>query len=238
MSEQELSNLMNEAAVGNALDIVTANAPVSASDVNLGEPKETTNSVKVSDCIDIYDFISSHPGLIKGWKKVRLYSVDGNEISDTHKVLVGINDEGCPIIFDCNNLHFPKQYVDGVNDIRVLVSGIIMTSDNADIYVTKNNVFIYVKDNNTHGRYKMIKYIKAKHNAATFKETLRDDSKEVDAEYAKFVIMAVGGRLYNNIAEVTDLETIKTTVLKFMTEKVADINYRIRIEDVCLQLGF
>lgn len=250
MSEQELGDLMNAANITSqdceigcteeetASDIVAPMAAAADIDINNDSNRNEPATVNISDCIDIYDFVSSGAALINGWEKVRLFTQNGAEINDTKKVLVGINNNGTPIQFDCNNLYFDKKYAADINEIRVLVSGIIMLSPTADIYVTKNNVFVYVKNSINHGRTTLVKYIKAKKNVVSFVEKHRDESHDIDAEFAKFTIMAVGGRLFNNISDLTDLEDIKKTVLTFMNEKVADINYRIRIEDVCLQLGF
>ena len=238
MSDQELNEMMNAAPV--AANSVVA-APVSAAhDVNIGsnEEKNDIPHVTTSDCMSVYDFVTSNAAITTAWKKVKLVKDDGSEITDTKNVLVGINDCGTPITFDCNNLYIPTVYLSGVTSIKVLISGIIIMQPNADIYVTKNNVYVYVKDAETHNRVKLVKYLKAKKDMIQFVEQGRDTNQTVDAEYTKFIIKATGGRLFNVVSELTELDAMKAGVLKFLAEKVSDINYCIKIEDICLQLGF
>ena len=238
MSDQELVSMMAVNDVAAPVSAASVDAPAAAAtDVNPNTAKVEAPHVTVGECTDVFAFVTANSALTTGWTQAAL-SVNGTAVTDTKKVLVGINSDGVPVTFDYNNLYIPTALLTGVTSIKVLISGIIIMQPNADIYVTKNNVYVYQKDTTSHARVKLVKYLKAKKDCVQYIETNRDTTQTVDAEYTKFVIKATGGRLFTIIEDLTDLAAMKEAVLKFLAEKVTDINYCIKIEDICLQLGF
>ena len=234
MSEQEIAAAMESAVETQPQTSETP--PVAESNTTESAPV-VSNTVAVSDCTQVYDYVIAHTNIINGWKKMKLVGDDGNEVTDTKNVLIGVSDDGTPVAFSCKNLVIPNTILDGVTSIKVLISGIIMVKADATIYVSKNNVYVFKKDANGN-RNLLVTYSKIKNGAITFSEQNRDTSVVVDTEYVKLIAKTHGGRLFAIVEDLTDLSAMRESLLKFLNEKVSDINYCIKIENVLLQFGF
>lgn len=202
--------------------------------------QETDNNehlfVPANQCIKVFDYVNNNAGLIVNWKKVNLTLADGTALTDTQDTLVGVDSKNIPFSFNCKNLMIPTALVNGATEIKVLLSGIIIKTPTANIYVSKNNIFSYVK-NAEGATIESYTYYKVRGDRVGYKNN-GTAIPRVSAEMTKLEFKVSGGRIYNIIVNLADINEIRNAVLTFLNEKVSDINYCIKIENICFRCGF
>ena len=238
MSEQEIAAAMN-AADASASPDTNAEAPVveSAPVAAPASENEPQQFVPASDCVKVYDYVTTHEALIHNWKKTNLSLTDGTAVADTQEVLVGVDNKNIPFSFNCKNLLIPNAILEGATEIKVFVSGIIIYTPTISIYISKNNIFSYVK--NTDGRtVDSYVYYKLRGDKVNYKRNSNGEIEMGTAERAKLEFKVSGGRIYGIIQNMADVNEIRTAILSFLKDKVVDINYCIKIENLCHRCGF
>lgn len=226
MSDQELANAMS-------VEVEQQNIPQES---HIGE--ESNNLfVPASSCIKMYDYICNNINLITNWKKMNLVDQNGIVLSDTNEVLVGVDGKNIPFSFACKNLMIPSNLVTDVTEIKLFVSGIIIKSAASSIYVSKNNIFVFMKDAEGHNAESYV-YYKVRGGKVGYKKNTNGALQMATSEVAKLEFKVSGGRIYNIIEDMTDANEIRNAILSFLKDKVVDINYCIKIENLCYRCGF
>ena len=228
MSDQELASVMNVDNVNEITPSVTETNAISES---------VSNTIPATSCIKVYDYVSNNTNLISNWKKMKLVSEDGTVLENTNEVLVGVDSKNIPFSFACKNLMIPTSAVDGATSIKVFISGIIINTPNSSIYISKNNIFIYIKNSEGHTTESYI-YYKVRGDKISYKKNTDGASEMGTSERAKLEFKVSGGRIYNIIEDMNDVNEIRTAILTFLKDKVVDINYCIKIENLCYRCGF
>ena len=236
MSEQEIAAAMdiaNDNGGGMAPEIMESADMEEVADTN---EKKSQLFISADQCVRVFDLVNNNTNLIDNWKKVNLtLADDGTDINDTKGILVGIDKDGVPFSFNCKNHMIPSNLADGITEIRVLLSGIIIKSRTASIYVSKNNTFCYIK--NPEGiTIESLTYFKARGGKVGYRNN-GVAIPRVDVEMAKLTFKVAGGRIYDKVMKADDIGQIRDIVTAFMNNEIIDINYCIKIENTCFKCG-
>lgn len=226
MSDQELANAMT----------VDAEQGIIPQESHSGEENNNLY-IAASSCMKVYDYISNNINLITNWKKMNLVDQNGTVLSDTNEVLVGVDGKNIPFSFPCKNLMIPNNIINDVTEIKLFVSGIIIKSAASSIYVSKNNIFVFMKNAEGHTTESYV-YYKLRGGKIGYKKNANGSLQMATSEVAKLEFKVSGGRIYNIIEDMTDVNEIRNAILAFLKDKVVDINYCIKIENLCYRCGF
>lgn len=81
-------------------------------------------------------------------------------------------------------------------------------------------------------------YYKLRGGKIGYKKNANGSLQMATSEVAKLEFKVSGGRIYNIIEDMTDVNEIRNAILAFLKDKVVDINYCIKIENLCYRCGF
>lgn len=246
MSETELANAMTSADNNiPAEPIVTTPPETDNTDGNAtsdSNANENVNDDKMyldaSACVKVYDLVMNNRASVTNWKHVVTTMEDGTAINNEN-VLVGVDNNMTLFSFDCKNLMIPSRYSDGITEIKVFVSGVVIKTATSSIYVSKNNIFIF--DRNPQGLISdSCVYYKLRGGKIGYKVNRPAPIAEgADiAELTKLQFRLAGGRIYKIIENMSSAEEMKTAIYDFLNTKVVDLNYCIKIENICYYLCF
>lgn len=240
MSELELANAMLSAEPQAEQNPPAPVDPTSEPTVATEEPSAADEKfyLDAAVCCKVYDVVMNNRNLITNWKHVITTMEDGTAINNEN-VLVGVDNNMTLFSFDCKNLMIPARYRDGITEIKVFISGVIIKTVTSNVYVSKNNIFIY--DHNPEGRTAdSVVYYKLRGGKIGYKaNSAAPISENADiAELTKLKFRLAGGRIYKIIENMSNADEMRTAIFEFLNTKVVDLNYCIKIENICFDLRF